>query len=156
MRPDRGGCAVTVDYKLWRTRLAETNTLGTVTGPGLIPALYSLEDVVREVPGRPVAEWKVPGKTAIPAGRYRLRWTMSNRFRREMLLLEGVPGFAGIRIHAGNTDADTEGCILLGMGHVFDANGRCRLTGSAKAVHQFEDVVVPQIKAGKAVYLEVE
>ena len=145
-----------VTYKLWRTRLAENNTLGTVTGPCLIPALYSLEDVVREVPGRPVAEWKVPGKTAIPAGRYRLRWTMSARFKREMLLLEGVPGFAGIRIHAGNTDADTEGCILLGMGHVFDSNGRCRLTGSRNAVHQFEELVVPQIKAGTAVYLEVE
>lgn len=146
----------TVTYKLWRTRLAETNTLGTVTGPGLIPALYSLEDVVREVPGQPVEEWKVPGKTAIPSGRYRLRWTMSNRFKREMLLLEGVEGFAGIRIHAGNTEADTAGCIILASSYVIDAINVCRVSGSARAVHQFEDLVVPQIKAGDAVYLEVE
>lgn len=144
-----------VVYKLWRTRLGERETLGTVTGPGLIPALYSLEDTVREVAGWLVAEWKIPGKTAIPSGIYRMRWTMSNRFKREMLLLENVPGFAGIRIHAGNTDADTEGCILLGMGHELDGPS-CRLTDSRSAVREFEAAVVPQIKEGKEVFLEVE
>ena len=57
---------------------------------------------------------KIPGATAIPRGRYRLTATMSTRFGRLMPLIEGVPGFEGIRIHGGNDHHDTSGCILLG------------------------------------------
>lgn len=75
---------------------------------------YSLEDPVREIEGVPVFDWKVYGKTAIPYGAYRVTITMSNRFKRPLPLLLDVPGFAGIRIHTGNTAASTEGCILVG------------------------------------------
>jgi hypothetical protein len=76
---------------------------------------FILEDLVREVEGQPVESWKVKGKTAIPAGTYRVQITYSNRFKRDLPLLVGVPGFEGIRIHPGNTDADTEGCLLPGL-----------------------------------------
>ncbi len=75
---------------------------------------YTCEDVIREVPGVPVEEWKIARETAIPAGRYRVKVTFSTRFQRELPLLCEVPGFGGIRIHPGNTAADTEGCILPG------------------------------------------
>lgn len=57
---------------------------------------------------------KIKGETAIPIGRYQITWTYSPRFKKMLPLLNGVPGFEGIRIHSGNKAKDTEGCILCG------------------------------------------
>ena len=64
-----------------------------------------------------IAAIKVPGKTAIPEGTYNVDITFSERFQRNMPLVENVPGYAGIRIHPGNYPVDTEGCLLPGTTH---------------------------------------
>ena len=88
-------------------------TLGELLLDGVHEA-WVVEDVVREIPGKPVSEWKVPGKTAIPQGKYRVVLTHSPRFGKVLPELLAVPGFQGIRIHSGNTAADTEGCLIVG------------------------------------------
>ncbi|MEQ1691396.1 MAG: DUF5675 family protein, partial [Gemmatimonas sp.] len=73
--------------------------------------------------GRPVEEWKIKGETAIPRGTYKVVIDYSNRFQRRLPHLLDVPGFTGIRIHPGNTSANTEGCLLPGQERYENAVG---------------------------------
>lgn len=57
---------------------------------------------------------KVKAQTAIPTGKYDVILTFSPRFKRVLPLLLNVKGYEGVRIHAGNTNKDTEGCLLVG------------------------------------------
>ena len=72
---------------------------------------------------------KVYGQTAIPTGRYQIIWSYSAKFKKSLPLLLNVPGYEGIRIHSGNTDVDTFGCILLGenkeVGKVLNSIATC-------------------------------
>lgn len=80
---------------------------------------YTLEDVVRPE--------KIKGETAIDAGTYKIIIDLSNRFKRHLPLLLDVPNFSGVRIHPGNTDRDTEGCILVGDSPAVDFLGSSRV-----------------------------
>lgn len=96
-----------MNLELKRIAQKPTHTIGRL----YIDGVYfcdTLEDPVR-APGI-----KIAGQTAIPAGTYIVKNTISPRFRRELPRLYDVPGFDGILIHRGNTPADTSGCILVG------------------------------------------
>ncbi len=104
---------------LQRTHGNQTTTWGKLFADGKF-VCYTLEDLVREVAGQPVDVWKVKGATAIPSTRfvgsaYVVTLEKSPRFGVNTLTINSVPGFLGVRMHAGNTTADTEGCVLLGL-----------------------------------------
>ncbi len=115
-------------------------------------ACYSLEDEVREIEGVPVSEWKIKGATAIPSGQYRVTLEPSARFGPDTLTIHDVPGFQYIRMHAGNTSADTEGCPLLGM----QATETTLIGGTSRpAVALVKSAVRRAISKGEAVTIDV-
>lgn len=114
-----------MQLQLERVQIDRQVTIGSLSVDGDWQC-WTLEDPVREVPGQPVAAWKVPGRTAIPMGRYAIEVTLSPRFGRLLPLLLAVPGFDGVRIHAGNVPADTDGCILVGADRYSASVGRSR------------------------------
>ena len=102
-----------MELTLTRTKKHKRFTLGALSIEGE-PFCDTLEPTWRDI-GPGGKGRKMPGRTAIPEGRYAVAVTRSPQFNGEWLpLLLHVPGFAGVRIHAGNTAADTEGCILVG------------------------------------------
>lgn len=94
-----------------RLHKTENSTIGELTIDGKFEC-YTLEDKERDV--------KIKGETAIPTGTYKVIINQSNRFKRLLPLLINVSNFEGVRIHAGNSNHDTEGCILVGMNRSID------------------------------------
>ena len=111
-----------VDFLLLRSHFDERFTLGALfVGDWFVG--YTCEDRDRYLEA---GGTKVPKKTAIPRGYYRLTVSMSNRFKKLMPEIKDVPQFSGVRIHGGNTHEDTEGCPLLGAVKTLDGVRECK------------------------------
>lgn len=108
---------------------------------------YGLEDVDRRL--EEDISRKVYGKTAIPRGKYKVGVTFSNRFQALMPQVMDVPGFEGIRIHPGNTAADTHGCLLVGMHREKD-----KVALSRAAYQSLFNAITRAIARGNEVWIE--
>lgn len=108
---------------------------------------------------------KLPGETRIPAGTYRIELRraggMIRRYRARygawhegMLWLRDVPGFEWIYLHAGNTDDDTAGCILVGLGATA-APGAMSIRRSREAYAALARRVHAAIAAGGRVSIRI-
>jgi len=103
---------------------------------------HTLEDVVRDE--------KIKGETAIPAGVYRITMEHSPRFGPNTITVNKVPGFTGVRIHAGNTEQDTEGCPLVGL-----VRADASILQSRAALDELKPEVAAALQAGEDVWLDV-
>lgn len=109
-----------------------------------MPICHTLEDLERDE--------KIKGETAIPVGTYKVTVTPSNRFKRDLPILHDVPNFSGVRIHPGNSDADTEGCILVGDSPDIKANW---LGQSRSAFTRVFSLIRGALTKGEEVTLEI-
>lgn len=121
-----------------RLHRTERSTIGELFIDGKFEC-YTLEDVERKV--------KIPSETAIPKGTYIVGITLSNRFKRLLPILIDVPNFEGVRIHSGNTNHNTEGCILVGTTRSKDFIGSSRLAF---------DKLFKKMQSAKSITLTIE
>lgn len=156
---------MTLELNLYRRWQVSESTLGELFH-GSDRLGFTLEDQVR--PGD-IFQVKIPGKTAIPAGRYRIVIDRSERFSRiasqkaghpvDVFLphLLDVPNFSGIRIHALNRAEETEGCIGVGeaIGDV-DGDGPDDVLHSAAALRVVMDRIQGALNAGEECFITIE
>jgi hypothetical protein len=113
---------------------------------------------------------KVYGETRIPAGKYELKLRTHGGFHdsylkrygadfhKGMVQIMDVKDFTDVLIHAGNTDEDTAGCILVGDACDSNAEGKTDRGSISKSRNAYERLY-PEIRdaliAGEKVYLKI-
>ena len=99
--------------------------------------------------------YKIKGKSAIPEGRYAVVISWSPKFKAWLPILLGGPEFnkqwQGIRIHAGNTAEDTEGCILVGKNKLVG-----QVVDSRIWLHRLKQKIVEAKGRGEPVWITIK
>lgn len=135
-----------LELTIERRYFKPTYTIGKLLVEGM-PLCDVLEDKDRDLtsdmPTAEIYKKKTYGQTAIPYGRYEVRLTYSPKYatrpwaaKYKGLIPEimEVPGFSNVRLHVGNSSADTSGCPLCGENKVVG-----RLVNSTQAFYDLMD-----------------
>ena len=148
---------------LERIAKRKTYTIGRLSILRLVPEEYrtyehqeyfcdTLEPTWRDYKN---GAYKVKGRSAIPEGRYAVVISWSPKFKQWLPILLGGPEFnkqwQGIRIHAGNTAKDTQGCILVGRNQLVG-----QLLESRKWLYELKQKIVEAKNRGEAVWLTIK
>ena len=118
------------------------------------PVLEMKTSVSKEAVLRSPAKAQSLKPFAIPEGRYAVVITWSPTLKMWLPILLGGPDFnslfKGIRIHAGNTADDTQGCILVGRNQIVG-----RVLESRKWLYELKQKIVEAKAKGEAVWLTI-
>ena len=119
-------------------------------------ATYTIEDAFHVV--------KIPGKTRIPNGTYKVVFRTvgghHERYKKKfpgmhkgMLHVIGVPNYKYILIHIGNTEDDTEGCLLPGDISVTNIKAAGRVENSTIAYKRIYPIIANALESGEDVFI---
>ncbi|MDQ1148098.1 hypothetical protein QE382_000082 [Sphingobacterium zeae] len=145
-----------MELTLKRFRQGNNSTLSELYIDGTFQC-YGLEDTVRDV--------KIKGRTAIPAGTYKLginrNGGMNTAYKKRfpdmhegMIEIRAIPNFSLVYIHIGNTHDDTEGCLLVGT-YFHKSYDDWGVYQSAEAYKQLYRTIIEQVKIGQVI-LKIE
>ena len=118
------------------------------------PEAFTVEDEKRDI--------KVKKETRIPEGTYevklRTEGTHHEHYKKKygakhfgMLHIVNIPNFQFVLIHIGNSDEDTEGCLLPGL----TADLSTMTIGSSTVAYEkIYNIIAPELVAGGTVFIE--
>ena len=136
--------------KLLRTTEGDTVTEGKLYIDD-VQECYTVEDTDRHLEDG--VNTKVYGTTAIPRGEYNISISFSHKFQKNLIFINEVPNFTGVRIHSGNSSEDTHGCIIVGSTNSRDDDDW--VSGSRVAYNQLHKKVEASLNRKEKVILKV-
>ena len=127
----------------------------------------TIEDTVRDLDkdGKFAnGEVKIPGKTAIPYGRYEItmkvkspkysnfsKYSWAKKYDGYLPRLLNVPHFDGVLIHVGNSALDSESCVLVGENKVVG-----KVINSVNTFRRLmDDYLVPAKKRNERIFISI-
>lgn len=127
-------------------------------GEKLVFQNYVLEDEFREV--------KQSGETRIPAGFYELKimeaeTPLTKKYQakypwfKKHIEVTNIKNFKGVYCHIGNTDEDTDGCLLFGDNADNNRIGPGSVSNSTQSFKRWYEVVYEHLSAGKKAFIEI-
>ena len=141
-----------IELDLYRDQFLDKRTLGVLKYEGKAFG-YVCEDpdrgLTQGMTPDELAKLKVKGDTCFAAGYHPIMLGDSPKYGPDTLTII-VPGHRLIRIHSGNSEADTEGCLCPGM-----ARNEMGVQRSAVAVEWLKARLVPHLKAGGEAWIRV-
>ena len=155
-----------MELRLERIALRSEYTIGKLYVDGEYVA-DTIEDTVRDLDkdGKFAnGEVKIPGKTAIPYGRYEItmkvkspkysnfsKYSWAKKYDGYLPRLLNVPHFDGVLIHVGNSALDSEACVLVGENKVVG-----KVINSVNTFRRLmDDYLVPAKKRNERIFIVI-
>ena len=126
-------------------RFTDESAIGEILTPAGKHICFTLEDKVQPEGA------KIPGRTAIPYGTYRITMDWSPKHRSFQFHILNVPNFEGVRIDIANKASEVEGCIAVGLSRSPNWVGQ-----SEQAFIILGSLILETLFKGEEVWIEIK